>query len=144
MKSNIVFFDSIQNSKRGTLRGAVILPFLLLFSAIWYLVIMKSVYEKHIDDVNMTRRIGGVIVIAFFIISALGVHNPDTERKAVFFGGLLGLILYGSWNAVLLMTSKKWPFGMALIDVTWGVISTAILALILYHFVKNHKGLQPV
>lgn len=144
MKSDIVFFDSIKNSKRGTLRGAVILPFLLVFSALWYLVIMKDIYNKHIDDVNMTRRITGVIVISFLIISALGIHNPDTERKAIFFGGLLGLILYGSWNSVLLMTSQKWPFGLALIDVTWGVISTAVLSWILYTFVKNHKGLQPV
>lgn len=144
MKSQMVFFDTLENSKRGTARAAVILPFLLLFSAIWYLAIMKKFYMKHIDDTSMFRKIVAVCVIAFMLISALGVHNPNTFKKALFFGGLIGFVIYGCWNSVLYMTNTKWTIWISIIDILWGTISTAILGFILYFFVRNFGGLQPV
>lgn len=144
MKSQIVFFDTFENSKRGTARGAVILPFLLLFSAIWYLGVMKHLYEKHIDTTSIFRKITAIFLIAFIIISALGVHNPNNFDQALFYAGLLGFVLYGCWNSVLYMTNTKWTIWIAIIDIFWGTISTALLGVILYFFVSNFDALKPI
>lgn len=144
MKSQIIFFDTVENSKRGTARGAVILPFLLLFSVIWYLVIMKKFYSKHIDDTTIFRKILSVCVIAFMIISALGVHNPDSFKKAIVYGSLLGFVLYSCWNSVLYMIHTNWTIWIAIIDILWGTLSTAILGGILYIFVSIFSSLQQV
>ena len=105
---------------------------------------MKKFYEKHIDETSLFRKTLGICVIAFMIISALGVHNPDTFQKAIFYGGLLGFVIYGCWNSVLYMTNIKWNLWITIVDMIWGTISTAILAGILYLFVSNFDSLKPV
>ena len=144
MKSQIIFFDTVENSKRGTARGAVILPFLLIFSAIWYLVIMKKFYMNHIDDTNIFRKILSVCIIAFMLISALGVHNPDSFIKAIVYGGLLGFVIYSCWNSVIYMVHTNWTIWISIIDIIWGTISTSILGGILYILVNIFTSLQQV
>lgn len=144
MKSQIVFFDNIQNSIRGTTRGFIVLIFFLIFSSIWYLLLMRKIYSNHIDNTNLSNKIIGLIFISLFIISAIGVHNPNTPKKALFYAGLVGLVVYGCWNSVLLITLDKWNIKIFLIDTIWGILSTSLLGLILYYFMIKYKWLKPV
>jgi uncharacterized membrane protein len=137
MKSNIVFFDTLENSKKGTLRGLVIFPIFIILTLLWFLLTKKSLYDKHIDKVPNSRLWISMGISALLIVSALGIHNPNTLRKAVVFGALVGLVVYGIANAVLLSASKKWDYTISFIDTLWGILSTAFLAYILYKIVKK-------
>ena len=49
MKSSIVFFDTMENSKRGTKRGFIALIILSLLWFIWHYLLMKKEYDKYRD-----------------------------------------------------------------------------------------------
>jgi uncharacterized membrane protein len=135
MKSTLVFFDTSENGKRGTLRGLVIFPIFIILTLIWFAVTKKHLYNKHIDQVDKSRIWVALGVTALLIVSAVAVQTPNTTKKAVVYSALVGLVVYGISNAVLLSTSKKWDYVISLIDIVWGVLSTALLGYILYEVV---------
>ena len=145
MKSKIIFFDSSENSKRGTLRGMIIMPIFILLTLMWLFFTKKSLYDEHMDDVHGSRSIVSLVVSGLLIVSALGVHNPDSITTAVTYAALVGLVTYGITNAVLLATLNKWDYTISVIDILWGIVSTAFLGYILYIVVNKFSDtLAPV
>jgi uncharacterized membrane protein len=140
MKSSIVFFDSFENSKKGTLRGLVIFPIYIILTLIWFYFTKKTIYDKSIDDVDKYRLYVSLGISALIIVSAIGVHTPNTTKKAIFYAGSIGLIIYTFRNATLLSSSNKWGYGISVIDTTWGVISSALLGFILYKVVESYPS----
>ena len=137
MKSSIVFFDNLENSKRGTLRGMVIFPIFILITLVWFFFTKKPLYDKHIDTVSKDRLWVALCVSSLLTVSAIGVHTPDTFNNAVVFSGLVGFVLYGISNATMLATTKKWNYSISFIDILWGVFSTSLLGYILYIVVNK-------
>ena len=137
MKSTLIFADNLENSKRGTLRGLVIFPIFILLTLIWLFFTKSLLYDKHIDNVSKDRLWISMGVSALLIVSAIGVHTPDTERKAVVYSALVGFVVYGIANATMLAVSNKWGYLISIIDITWGIVSTALLGYILYFVVKK-------
>jgi uncharacterized membrane protein len=138
MKSTIVFFDNHKNSKRGTLRGLVILPAFILLTLCWFFFTKKLLYDKHIDKVSNSRLYISMMFSSILIVSAIGVHTPSTIQQAVVYSGLVGFVVYGVANTVLISTSNKWNYSISLIDTMWGVLSTAFLGFILFYIVKKY------
>lgn len=137
MKSSIVFFDNLENSKRGTLRGMVIFPIFILITLVWFFFTKKPLYDKHIDTVSKDRLWVALCVSALLTVSAIGVHTPDTLQKAVVFSGLVGFVVYGITNSVMLAVTKKWNYSISFIDILWGIFSTSLLGYILYIVVNK-------
>jgi uncharacterized membrane protein len=81
-----------------------------------------------------------MLTSALLIVSAVAVHTPDTVKKAIVYSGLVGFVVYGISNVVLLSTSNKWGYGISLIDTVWGIVSTAFLGYILYRVVQKWPG----
>ena len=137
MKSSIVFFDNLENSKRGTLRGMVIFPIFILITLVWFFFTKKPLYDKHIDTVSKDRLWVALCMSALLTVSAIGVHTPDTLQKAVVFSGLVGFVVYGITNSVMLAVTKKWNYSISFIDILWGIFSTSLLGYILYIVVNK-------
>ena len=137
MKSSIVFFDNLENSKRGTLRGMVIFPIFILITLVWFFFTKKPLYDKHIDTVSKDRLWVALCMSALLTVSAIGVHTPDTLQKAVIFSGLVGFVVYGITNSVMLAVTKKWNYSISFIDILWGIFSTSLLGYILYIVVNK-------
>lgn len=145
MKSNIIFFDSLENTKRGALRWLVIFPIFIVLTFLWFLLTKKPLYDKHIDNVSISRYIVALIISSLLISSAVGVHNPNNAITAVTYAGLVGLVVYGITNVALLATSNKWGYTVSVIDTLWGVVNTSFLGYILYIFVNKFSNtLAPV
>jgi uncharacterized membrane protein len=138
MKSSIVFFDNLENSKRGTLRGMVIFPIFILITLVWFFFTKKPLYDKHIDTVSKDRLWVALCVSALLIVSAIGIHTPDTLQKAVVFSGLVGFVVYGITNSIMLAVTKKWDYSISFIDILWGIFSTSLLGYILYIVVNKY------
>jgi uncharacterized membrane protein len=138
MKSSIVFFDNLENSKRGTLRGMVIFPIFILITLVWFFFTKKPLYDKHIDTVSKDRLWVALFVSGLLIVSAIGVHTPDTLQKAVVFSGLVGFVVYGITNSIMLAVTKKWDYSISFIDILWGIFSTSLLGYILYIVVNKY------
>ena len=144
MKSTLVFLDNKENSKKGLFRGLVIFPIYILLTLGWFLLTKNSLYSKHIDKVSLDRIIIAIFITGVLIVSAIGVHTPNTLCKSIMYGALVGLVIYGVSNTVLLATSKKWGYTISIIDILWGVISTALLGYILYLVVEKWPSIFKV
>jgi uncharacterized membrane protein len=139
MKSKLVFFDELGNSKVGTLRGLSIFPVFILITLCWFILTKDVFYERHLYQVSYTRKVVALLLSGLFIVSALGVHVPSSLKSAVVYGGLVGLVVYGVANLSLLAASDRWGYFISFVDTLWGVVSTAGLAAILYWFINKYK-----
>lgn len=137
MKSTLVFYDNEENSKRGTLRGLAIFPIYIVLTLVWFLV-TKPIYSKYIDKVSTFKIIFALLLSGVLMVSAIAVHTPDTVKKATVYGALVGFVVYGVSNAVLLATNDKWGFFISMMDISWGIANTALLSYLLYRIVKAY------
>lgn len=145
MKTKILFFDSLENTKRGALRCIIIFPIFIILTLMWLFFTKKSLYDEHIDDVHGSRYIVSLTVSGLLILSALGVHDPDNIATAVTYATLVGLVIYGVTNSVLLATLNKWDYTISVIDILWGTASTTFLGYILYIIVNKFSNtLAPI
>jgi uncharacterized membrane protein len=76
-------------------------------------------------------------ISSLLIVSAIGVHKPDTLKKALVYSGLVGFVVYGITNVSLLSSSKKWDYSISTIDTIGGVFTTTLLGYILYKVVEK-------
>ena len=136
MKSSIVFFDTLENSKRGLFRTLVIFPIFILITIGW-LFITKSLYNKHIDNVNKNRLWVSMIITSILIISAIGIQTPNTLSEAIVFSALVGVVVYGFTNATLLAVSEKWDYEISMIDILFGIFTTTLLGFVSYQVVQK-------
>ena len=143
MKSTLVFVDTPENGKRGTLRGLIILPIYCILTILWFYM-TKKLYASKVDNVSNFRKLLSLFLSGVLIVSAIAVHTPDTRLKAVVYGGLVGFVIYGITNSVLIAISKKWTYTISIIDTTWGIISTAFLSYILYEIVEQWPNIFKV
>ena len=139
MKSSLVFVDSYKNSKRGTLRGLIIFPIFIIITILWF-TLTKPFYKKYLN--KNPKIIIPLLFTALLIVSALGVHNPNTIIKAIVYGKLVGFVIYGIACCALLYFYDKWDYKISIITIIWGILSTALLAYILYIAVKHFPQLE--
>jgi uncharacterized membrane protein len=143
MKSTLIFVDTPENGKRGTLRGLTILPIYCLMTITWF-YLTKKLYSNKVDKVSNFRKILSLFVTGVLIVSAIAVHTPDTRKKAIVYGALVGFVIYGITNAVLIATSNKWTYTISIIDTLWGIASTSLLSYILYEIVEKFPNILKV
>ena len=84
------------------------------------------------------------VAALFYLFYVLAVVilavNPALEKQqwilAAFYGGLLGLAAYGTYDITNLATLKGWSVKMTIVDIVWGTVLTASVASVSY-FVTN-------
>ena len=67
-------------------------------------------------------------VTAFAVLPSLGVGGG--WRSATARGALLGLVAYATYDLTNLATLKAWTLSLALIDIAWGTVATAVSAAV--------------
>jgi hypothetical protein len=145
MKSRVVFFDTLRNSKSGTLRFFVILPFFAAVYIGWNWIIPWSPLQKIGEEISTGRKVLVFFLFALFVIPAFATHNPNTLKKASVYAGLVGLVVHSVVTCALLLANPDWKVEHALADILFGVVAISLLGSILYGIVeKNNKILGVV
>lgn len=132
MRTELVFFDTTYETKRGTLRAITAMGFFIMLWFLWYGITMENFYKDKIDRTQNTNWWIGSLLTLVVLITAIGVQLPKDAKTALFYGALIGTVVYGFLNGVLLMTNNRWTQTTALIDFSYGIISTTIVAFMVY------------
>lgn len=111
----------------------------LIIDFIWLKYVALSFYRGHIGHLMLDKPNLGIALL-FYLVYVVGVVvlavNPALEKGqwtiAVFYGGLLGLVAYGTYDITNLATLKTWPPIVSIIDMIWGTVLTASVAVIAY------------
>lgn len=71
--------------------------------------------------------VAGILVFAVFPAVAAGDWT-----KAATLGAMFGFFAYATYDLTNLATLKDWPLGLALADMAWGTVLTAIVSIAAY------------
>jgi uncharacterized membrane protein len=112
------------------LAGGVVM---FVLDAIW-LSSMGAVYRQHLGSVLLDGfrpvpaalfyllYVAGIVILA--VMPAL--REGGDWKMAAFYGAVLGLIAYGTYDLTNYATMKVWSPRITIMDMAWGVVLTAL------------------
>ena len=103
---------------------------------IWLGVVAKSFYQEGIDHLMAGKPVV-LVAVAFYIIYAIGLvffavvatESASGYAKTALYGALFGFFAYATYDLTNLATLKNWPVGLALLDMAWGTVVSAVSAV---------------
>ncbi|MES2962775.1 MAG: DUF2177 family protein [Bdellovibrionota bacterium] len=127
----------------------VVLSSLAIFDFVWLGFVTHKTYVSQLEPILRLKdgRIdvvywAGALVyvllalgVAMFVIPKLTV--ADSLATAFFYGGVLGLIVYGVYDFTNVAILKDWSLLITAIDIAWGVVSVGT-ATALGHWVQSN------
>tara|TARA_Y100000590_G_C15495938_1_gene929646 strand:+ start:303 stop:698 length:396 start_codon:yes stop_codon:yes gene_type:complete len=127
MKTTLVYFDTLEQSKKGLLRGTIAFFSLIILDALWFY------FNKNLYSSVVTKKFNLLPALAVWIIlcSALAVQLPNSLKEAAVYGILVGFVVYGIYNLTN-MTIMNWPLRITIIDTLWGMTACGITSILLY------------
>ena len=128
MKTELIFFDSINNSMEGTKRGLIAFISLIVFDFIWFSISKNTVYK------NVTKKpnIYAAIVVYLIMCSAIAVQLPKSYKEALVYSLLVGFVIYGIFNLTSYSIFNNWSLKTGLIDTIMGMLNCAIAGSLIY------------
>jgi uncharacterized membrane protein len=73
-----------------------------------------------------------VLIALGSIIFVLPLTKGQNLFAALFYGALFGLVLYGVYDLTNYSLLKAWPLSTTLLDIAWGMLSNALLAVFVW------------
>ncbi|MEE4373052.1 DUF2177 family protein [Pseudomonas alliivorans] len=109
-----------------------LLAFLIL-DGIWLGVLMGPTYREWLGPLMLDTPVIGPAV-AFYLLYGAGVVifgvmpalREQRPGRATLYSGLLGLIAYGTYDLTNWATLQGWPAQLALVDLAWGTVVSAL------------------
>jgi uncharacterized membrane protein len=108
----------------------VLLPIDFLFLGF----IAKGFFQAQVGDMlGEVRLVPAVLFYLLYIVGVLIFVNgsPDaTWRSTIVYGALFGVFCYATFELTSLSLLKHWTWPVAVVDISWGAIVTALSATI--------------
>lgn len=131
MKTELIFFDSFENSKKGTVRGLVAFISLIIFDLIWFSISKNNIYSNVSLKHSITRTLINSSLVYLVLCSAIGVQLPKSYNEALVYGMLVGFVTYSVFNLTS-NTIFDWDINTAIIDTIAGTINCGIASSMVY------------
>jgi len=115
----------------------------LAVDAVWLTVAMKSFYARQLGGL-LREQPDLAVAGLFYLVYAGGIVffavapalQAGSWRIALVYGGILGLLAYGTYDATNLATLKGWPVTVSVVDTLWGITLTAVSATAGYQLTR--------
>jgi uncharacterized membrane protein len=116
---------------------ATTLAVFLVVDMIWLMGIAKTFYRTQLGAL-MTDKVNMGAAGVFYLLYAFGlmmfVIVPHLARGdwtgAAVWGGLFGLVAYGTYDLTNLATLRGWPMLLSMVDLVWGGVLSALTSAI--------------
>ena len=117
----------------------IAIPVFFAIDMVWLGLVAKKFYSEQIGFL-MKPDISWYAAIIFYIIFiaslVIFVIAPAVEKQswlhALLFGALFGLVTYATYDLTNLATIKDWPLLVTIVDLIWGSLLSASVAVITY------------
>lgn len=77
-----------------------------------------------------------VYVAGLVVLAVMPAVSAQSWQTALFYGAVVGLVAYGTYDMTNLSTLKGYPVSVALVDIAWGTALTAVSAFAGYQAVR--------
>lgn len=113
---------------------------LIVFFAIdmiWLGMVAKGFYRRHLGAL-MSPKVNWISAMFFYLLFIVGLLvfaiRPALVAgipiNALFYGALLGLISYATYDLTNLATLKDWPLIVTAIDLIWGTVLGGVVSFV--------------
>jgi uncharacterized membrane protein len=115
--------------------GAALVAFLII-DGLWLGLVAKNYYANNLGD--LLRKdfllLPGVIFYLMFtaglVLLAVRPGQPDISLLNIaLHGAVVGLLAYGTYDLTNLSTLRSWPPMLSIVDMAWGTVLSATVAL---------------
>lgn len=93
----------------------------------WYVAQLKPLLR---DSPNFVYAGAFYLVYAaaVVVLAVLPAVDAQSLRTALIYGAVLGLAAYGTYDMTNLSTLRDYPVRVAVVDIVWGTVLTAVAA----------------
>jgi uncharacterized membrane protein len=113
----------------------VIIVSFVLIDMVWLMGVARSTYVAEMGNL-LRKQPNLAAAVAFYLLYAAGiwffavrpVADGNTVLYAVGIGAALGVVAYGTYDLTNLSVMEGFGFKIAMIDLAWGTVVTAIAA----------------
>jgi uncharacterized membrane protein len=106
---------------------------------VWLGFVARSFYRNQMGHL-MRTDVNWAAAIVFYLVFVVGIVVlavwPAVERQslghAIALGALLGLVTYAAYDLTNLATLEGFPFGVVLVDMTWGTVLCGSVSAVTY------------
>jgi uncharacterized membrane protein len=114
---------------------------------VWLGLMNSRFYKRELAGLmaEKVKWLPAVIFYLLFVFTGIVlIVRPAVEKgawtDALWRGGLLGMIAYGTYDFTNLATIKNWPLKVTIIDIVWGTCLSAAISTAGY-FIATGLGL---
>ena len=115
----------------------ITLAVFFVIDMIWLGVVAKGFYRRNLG-LMMSPKVNWIAAMLFYLLFIVGLLvfaiRPalvaGVPINALFYGALLGLISYATYDLTNLATLKDWPLIVTVIDLIWGTVLGGIVSYI--------------
>lgn len=108
-----------------------------IIDMIWLGVVAKGFYRRHLGPL-MSPKVNWSAAMLFYLLFIVGLLifairpalMSGMPLHALFYGALLGLISYATYDLTNLATLKDWPLIVTVIDLIWGTVLGGVVSYI--------------
>jgi uncharacterized membrane protein len=116
----------------------------LILDGIWLGLLMGSTYRSWLGSLMLDQPVVGPAVVFYLLYAAGLVYfavqsalRRGSLTHAVKRGAMLGLVAYGTYDLSNWATLQGWPAQMALVDLAWGTVASAVAATVGYQVTRR-------
>tara|TARA_Y100001970_G_scaffold294316_1_gene450423 strand:+ start:3002 stop:3376 length:375 start_codon:yes stop_codon:yes gene_type:complete len=120
------------------LRNVLLSSIILLGLDAIYLTLTKNFFNnivKQIQGTSINFKLLGAIICYFFLLFGINYFIIN-RNKSPYEAALLGLVIYGVYDATNYAIFNKWNLGALLIDTLWGGIVFYLTTFLTYKLNK--------
>jgi uncharacterized membrane protein len=129
--------EDMMSFKQMVLLYLITLAVFFVIDMIWLGVVAKGFYRRHLGSL-MSPKVNWISAVLFYLLFIVGllvfVIRPalmaGVPLNALFYGALLGLISYATYDLTNLATLKDWPLIVTVIDLIWGTVLGGVVSYI--------------
>lgn len=97
MKTQLIFFDNINNSIKGIYRGFIAFICLIVFDTIRFSIINNK-NKNNDNNIFIPHNIYSMLLVYLILCSAIAVQLPLKYNEALIYGLLVGFVIYSILN----------------------------------------------
>jgi uncharacterized membrane protein len=120
---------------------------MLAIDGVWLATMSKRFYAVRLGSIMATSP-KLIPAAVFYLIYNLGVallvvvpavDHHTTMLKVLLYGGLLGLVAYGTYDLTNQATLREWSPVVTIVDLVWGALLTSAVSVIAVSFTRYVK-----
>lgn len=110
---------------------------------LWLGVVARDFYRERIGDMIEFHFLPAILFYLMYVAGILvfaSAGPTDGWRMVALYGGLLGFLAYATYDLTNMATLKHWPLSLVVVDIAWGVFTTAFSATAGWMVARYFRG----